>query len=224
MLNEHKITVKGIGNLRLKADWIKMSFSLNSENIDYSAGYEAFAKRIANLQGAGGKVGFDKMDLKSGSIYVATQYKNVKRRSNGESEYVQVFNGYRFNTELILSFDFDSEKLGEVIKAVVSSDADPKFEIEFTVKDKQAVINSLLSAAAKDAKAKADVLCTSLGASLGKLSSISYNWDEIEIRSHSSYKMTYNMVCDSVGSSPAIDFTPEDVEVEDSATFVWDIE
>ncbi len=221
MNGEHKITVKGIGKLKLAVDWIKISFSLTSCDTDYSTGYEAFAKRIAKLQDAVASVGFKKDDLKASSIKVTTSYKDVKCKNNGVTEYKTVFDGYKFDTDLNISLPFDSKKLGNVLKEVALSEADPKFYINFSVKDEETAKNSLLAAAAQNAKTKAEILCKAVGAKLGKLSSISYNWDEIDIYSNTSYAMERRCLC--AGAAPDMDFTPEDVELEDSATFVWDI-
>ncbi len=222
MLDEHKITVKGVGKLKLKVDWIKISFSLTSRDLDYGAGYDDFAKRIVKLQDAIADVGFDKKDLKSNRIKVSTLYKDLKSKIGGATEYKSVFDGYLFDTDLNLSMPFDSKKLGEVLKAVANSGADPKFFINFSVKDEEEAKNKLLAAAAQDAKTKADILCSALGVRLGALYSISYNWGEIDIISRSSYVMERDCLY-AAGAAPDMDFTPEDVEIEDTATFVWDI-
>ena len=222
MCNERKITVKGIGNLKLPVDWVKISFSLNSVDLDYNVGYEAFAKRISNLQDAVASVGFKKDDLKSSVIRVRPNYRTIKRKSKGEEEYKQLFAGYSFESMLVLSISFDSKKLGDVLNAIAASETDPNFDIQFTVKDGEGAKNMLLAAAAKDAKTKAEILCSAAGAKLGKLYSISYNWEEINIYSRTKYDM--NTICDCVcENSPTVELSPEDVEVEDSATFVWDI-
>ena len=223
MYDEHKITVKGIGNLKIAVNWVKISFSLTSENMDYNAGYEAFANRISKLQNAVASVGFKKDDLKSSIIKVSPKYRTIKRKTKGEEEYKQLFAGYSFESLLTLSIPFDSKKLGDVLKAIAISETDPDFDIIFTVKDVEGAKNMLLAAAAKDAKTKAEILCSSAGAKLGKLYSISYNWEEINIYSHTKYDM--DRICNSVcENSPTIELSPEDIDVEDSATFVWNIE
>ena len=61
---------------------------------------------------------------------------------------------------------------------------------------------------------------------LGSLVKINYNWEEIHIHSNTFYDMEEKMI--GWGSSPdlystGIDYTPDDIDVTDDASFVWEI-
>ena len=131
--------------------------------------------------------------------------------------------GYEFNSSLKLSFDFNPERLGKALEKLSKSEVKPNISILFSVKNKEAIKNKLLAAAAQDAKNKAEILCTALGAKLGQLLKINYNWDEINVYSN----MRYEKQCfdqSAAATADIIDFTPEDIDLTDNAFFVWEIE
>lgn len=215
MEQNREITVKGIGSLKASADCVELSMSLSMLRKDYSEGYEEFTYHLERLQKFVCSAGFGKKDIKTKRISITTEYESVKQ--NGV--YKDVFKGYDFSTELKVTFDFDSKLLGEVLKAIASSGTNPKTRVIFTVRDKEAAKNKLLENAAKDARTKAEILCAASGVKLGRLMSIHYNWDELEIFSHTDYTLNSEL---SVGSAE-IDFTPDDIDLEDNASFVWEI-
>lgn len=95
----------------------------------------------------------------------------------------------------------------------------PEISIRFSVKDKNKISDDLLQDAAKNAMHRAKILCEALGAKLGTLIDISYNWGEINIYSETRYD-SEECLCESVIDT----FTPDDIDFEDTATFVWEIE
>ncbi len=217
MERNREITVKGIGSLSVPVDWVILSLTLEELNKDYKAGYANFENHICALQEAVASAGFKKTDLKTTEITVTTKYESVKK--NGT--YIEEFIGYRFRNDLKLAFNFDSKKLGIVLQAIGNSGVTPRINIDFSVNDKEAVKNRLLASAAKDAKQKAIILCEAMGVKLGKLLIIQYNWDEIEIRSFSRCEQE---ICVAGDALSPVDFTPDDISVEDDACFVWSIE
>lgn len=216
MERNREITVKGIGSLKAPVDLVILSLSLDELNKDYEAGYADFENHICALQEAVVSAGFRKSDLKTTEITVTTKYENTKRSGT----YTDVFVGYQFSNDLKLEFDFDSQKLGGILQAVGKSGVNPKVKVQFSVKDVEAVKNRLLANAAKDARQKATVLCEAMGVKLGKLLTIQYNWDEIDIYSSVNYEKHVRVT----GALPSIDFTPDDIFIEDNACFVWAIE
>jgi len=216
MERERLITVKGIGTLKIPVDFIEVEFELRELNKDYEQGYSIFENSIYDLQKIITSLGFDKENLKTSEVDVKPEYDSIKKNGN----YVQIFKGYIFDCELKLRFDLDSKKLAELLKAVSKSKAKPRIDIEFTVKDKEAVKKSLLAASAKDAREKADILCNAMGVKLGNLLTINYNWEEVRIYSPTRLSQHQELCC--CGAAP-IDFTPDDIDVTDDASFVWEI-
>ncbi len=222
MERNREITVKGIGDLKIPVDFVEIQLILEELDKNYTNGYQTFEVHILELQEIIEDIGFKKEDLKTSAINVYPKYENVRKNDT----YVDVFKGYKFFSEMKLCFDFDSKKLGEVFFSISQSNVNPKMNVNFTVKDKEAVKKRLLGKAAKDAKEKALILCEAMGVKLGKLITINYNWDEINIYSSAKYEMDASprMLCAGTSNNSYLDFTPDDISVEDDVSFVWEIE
>jgi hypothetical protein len=134
----------------------------------------------------------------------------------------QVFNGYIVRHKLKLEFDFDMERLAQTLSAVASCRTHPQLNIDFTVKDATSINEEMLRSAAVNAKQKAEILCSASGVSLGELLAIDYNWGELDIRSRTRYDMDEKCLAAPAAALP-IDIAPDDIDVSDTATFVWAI-
>ncbi len=226
------ITIKGIGSLDMPVDLIEIDFTLKEMNKDYKKGHEIFDNYILELQNIVQSLGFDITDLKTSDIRVTTEYENKKKGGR----YIDVFVGYNFETEMTLSFDLDSKKLGDIFIAVSNSKASPKIEVSFTVKDRESVKTRLLGNAAIDAKKKATVLCEAVGTKLGKLLTVNYNWRDLNLYSTTKYRrddfdededLIYKgRICYDALPTLSLhkwNFTPKNINVEDEAYFIWEI-
>ena len=95
---------------------------------------------------------------------------------------------------------------------------------DYTVKDPEAAKNELLGRAVKDAKAKAAVLADASDVKLKEIQTIDYSWDELdfEVRPMSDM-MLRSEKCMEAGGSYDFDIEPDDIEVSDTVTVVWEI-
>ncbi|MGN1166918.1 MAG: SIMPL domain-containing protein [Lachnospiraceae bacterium] len=214
------ITVKGIGNIAISPDYVVISMSLQSKDKDYETSMELAAQKIEYLNTSLESIGFDKKSVKTTGFDVFTAYDSVRDR---EGNYRRVFEGYTCNHNLKVEFDFDTKRMAKTLSAISKCLAEPEISISFTVKDSAAVNEMLLKSAAVNAKQKAQILCEASGVKLGELLSIDYNWEELNIYSNTDYQLE-----DKCLAAPAalsnIEIEPEDIKVNDTATFVWGIE
>ena len=212
------ITVKGTGCVSAAPDVVELRLSLDSRCPEYQAAMEQARGRIASLTDALVSVGFEKSELVTSSFNINTDYES---RRNSYGEYVSIFLGYRVSHDLKLEFDLDMAKLSKTLGAISKCAAEPKLTIRFKVKDRAAVGAALLRSAAENARAKAEILASASGVSLGEIVSICYDWAELNVYSRTKYLSTN----DSIDMSCAcdIDIEPEDIEAEDTATFIWQI-
>lgn len=215
---EKTITVKGTGNISVQPDLAVVSLTLNSLDRDYEKAMQYASEKLSALQSALRNIGFDNADLKTTSFNVNTEYESI-RDKNGN--YKSVFEGYACVQGLKLEFDFDTKVLSRVLSAIAACISEPQLNIRFSVKDKNAVNDALLESAATNARKKAEVLTKASGVTLGELISINYNWAELDIYSDTRYGMAKECMCTS--SPMNMDITPDDIEVGDSATFMWAI-
>ena len=94
--------------------------------------------------------------------------------------------------------------------------------MQFTVKDKGAVDAALLQSACANAKAKAEILTKASGVTLGELVSIDYNWGELHLYSPTHYEMEADCLMKICAAPTAMDIEPDDIDISDSVTFVWE--
>lgn len=206
------ITIKGVGTVSVKPDYITIMLRIASKDKDYSKAIDNANERIAMLQKSITSVGFAKEDLKTLMFRVNTFYDNDVKKQKAT---------YVCNYSLKLSFDLDTNRLAQALNSISDSGADANFNIQFTVKNPEKVNQELLKSAAENARQKAEILCAAAGVNLGELVSINYDWGEVSVVSASSYSMNREMVRGI--SSPVPEFEPEDIQANDTATFIWEI-
>lgn len=214
------ITVKGMGRVTTAPDYVAISMNLEAHEMDYEATMELAAKNIELLNLSLEEIGFEKKSVKTTNFNVRTDYDRV-RDKNGN--YNSVFNGYICSHRLKVEFDFDTKRLGQTLYAISHCLADPELSIAFTVKDPSAVNKELLKSATINAREKAEILCEASGVELGELLTIDYNLGELNVISHTNYMLEEKCMAMPVGSLADIDIEPDDIDVSDTATFVWEI-
>lgn len=214
------ITVKGMGRVTTAPDYVVISMSLEAHEKNYEATMGLAANKIEQLNASLTEIGFEKKSVKTTNFNVRTDYDRVKDR-NGN--YTSVFNGYICTHRLKVEFDFDTKRLAQTLYAISRCLANPELSISFTVKDPSAVNTELLKSATINAKEKAQILCEASGVELGQLLTIDYNWGELNVVSRTDYMLEEKCMAMPVGSLADIDIEPDDIDVSDTATFVWEI-
>jgi len=215
------ITVKGIGRVSTPPDYVVISMTLESKALEYEISMEQAAEKIAQTNASLEAVGFEPKSIKTTSFDVRTEYDHEKDRYGN---YKSVFSGYVCRQRLKVEFDFDTKRLAQTLYAISKCLAEPEISISFTVKDPAAVNTELLRSATENAREKAKILCEASNVQLGSLLSIDYNWGELNIVSKTNYVLEERcmaMPCDGLAD---IDIEPDDIDVSDTATFVWEIQ
>ena len=161
---------------------------------------------------------FNKKDLKTTNFNITTSYKSYYDENNN---YKSKFDGYKCEQDLKLEFDLDMEILSKVITAITKSKVEPRFNIRFSVKDKDEINKELLIKATENARSKAEVLTKAARVTLGRLVSIDYNWSEINIYSNTTYEIENKSYAIAETYAPSIE--PEDIKISDTVAFVWEI-
>lgn len=213
------ITVRGIGRATAKPDTVVLSMSLDSRALEYDKALEIASDNIEEIIRVLMDVGFDKDAVKTTSFNVRTDYDSVKDR-NGN--YRQEFRGYVVNHNLKVEFSLDVKRLSQALSAIAGCLSHPQISISFVVKDAAAVNEEMLRSATANARKKAEILCDASDAALGKLLSIEYNWGELNICSDTRYSLAEDCLAAPMMAN-SIDIEPDDITVNDTATFVWEI-
>ena len=214
------ITVKVMGNVKTAPDYVVVPMNLEAQGMEYEETMEQAAHQIDYLNTSLEAVGFEKKSVKTTNFNVRTAYESVKDK-NGN--YKSVFNGYVCSHRLKVEFDFDTKRLAQTLSAISKSLAKPELSIAFTVKDPSAVNKELLKSATINAREKAKVLCEASDVELGDLLTIDYNWGELNIVSRTDYMLEERVMAMPMRAMADMDIQPDDIEVSDTATFVWEI-
>lgn len=215
---ERLITVKGIGNINIKPDLIIINIELVSHKYDYEETMKLATDSVSKLEKAIEEAGFNKKELKTTSFNIRTSYKSYYDENKN---YKNKFDGYICEQGLKLQFDLDMQVLSKVLTAITKSGVEPRLNIRFSVKDKEKVNEELLINATENARRKAEVLAKASKVNLGKLLTINYNWSEVGIYSKTTYEMENKSLVMEEAYAPNIE--PDDIELSDTATFVWEI-
>lgn len=211
------ITVKGIGKASAKPDYVVLSMTLQSNHLDYDQAMDIAADHIQQLNTALAAIGFESSSVKTTNFHVHADY---DRAEDHNGNYKSVFKGYEITHNLKLAFDFDMSRLSKTLAAIADCLSHPQLSVAFTVKDTTAIHEEMLRSATANAKRKAEILCEASGVELGDLITIDYNWGELDAYSHTNYRCCEDAM-PLMARSRAIDIEPEDIDVSDTATFVW---
>lgn len=216
---EKRITVKGIGRATAKPDTIVLTMSLKSHAQEYDKAMEIAANSISNITKAIEGVGFEKDMVKTINFNVQTKYDSFKDR-NGN--YRSKFNGFLVCHDLKLEFDIDTKLLSKVLSVLARTEVNPELSVSFIIKDSTVINEEMLRSATENALKKAKVLCDASNVTLGNLILIDYNWGELNVCSNTSYNLNRECLLDTLYEDD-IDIEPDDIDVRDTVTFVWEI-
>ena len=212
------ITVRGTGNVTLKPDRTVVSLMLKSLDKDYGKSAEKASKQLEALRSALTEAGFAADALKTEHFNVYAEHEG---RPDKNGVYRNYFLGYACTHAMKLEFDADSALLSRALSAIAQCVADPELNIRFTVKDRAAAEEELLRSAAENARKKAGILAAASGVQLGELLSIDYNWGELQVFSDTNCSIQAKAMRAECSMDMNVD--PADIELSDSAAFVWEI-
>ncbi len=212
------IRVTGKGQLKVHPDMTRITIELEGIHMDYTDTLMESSRATEEMKKLLVPYGFQRSDLKTLSFDVNTQYESYKVKD----EYKRRFVGYKYSHVMKVEFESDNLLLGKILYALAHSSLHPEFRISYTVKDPEAVKNELLGKAVQDAIAKAEVLSSAAGLKLGDIQDMDYSWGRIDFE----YKVTDKCLAPNVAEgygSYDMDIEPDDIEVQDIVTVVWEI-
>ncbi len=131
------IVVKGEGNVTAKPDYIEVSLTIKSLDMDYEKSMEISNEKIMLLIQKLEEIGFNKNDLKTSSFNIDASYDYSDNRNIK-------FEGFECSQRLNLHFDFDTVLLTKTLTTIARTIKDPEIDVDFTVKDKTAVKEAVL--------------------------------------------------------------------------------
>lgn len=217
------IRITGKGLIKVHPDMTRITITLEGLYKDYAETLRRSGQDTDKLKGILSAFGFERTDLKTLNFNVDTEYESY----NENGTYKQRFVGYRYRHQLKLEFESDNARLGKILYALANCPLHPEFRLGYTVKDPEAAKNELLGKAVTDAKEKAGVLTAAAGVTLGDIQSIDYSWGEIDFEVRPMNRTLMGEKCmasPTAAGSYDLDIEPDDIEVSDTVTVVWEIE
>lgn len=223
---ERTIRITGKGNLAVKPDTVRLIMTLEGIQKEYDDTVKASAEMTESLKDTFVKLGFLRDSVKTLYFNVQAEYESYQAK---DKSWKRRFEGYKFIHRVKVEFPSDNKMLGKVLYAVGHSPLQPEFSIEYTVKNPEKSKNELLTNAIKDAKEKAEVLTKAAEISLGNIITIDYSWAEIDFVSRPMNRMALEERClaaPMMEEEPGydIDIDPDDIEVSDNVTVIWEIQ
>ncbi len=216
------IRVTGKGQIKVKPDMIRITMTLTGLYKEYGEALHHSSEDTEVLKDVLTEFGFERSDLKTLSFNVDTEYESYRDRNN---DYKQKFVGYRYNHILKVEFESDNDRLGKILYALANCKVKPEFRISYTVKDPEESKNLLLGKAVTDARDKAFVLTQAGGITLKDIQSIDYSWGEIDFEYRPMRGDVLMECCEApTAKSYSLDIEPDDINVSDTVTVVWEIE
>lgn len=216
------IRVTGRGLLRVAPDATRVTMTLEGCSAAYDEALRRSSEETEQVKALLSRLGFERTDLKTLDFRIDADYESYQDK---EGVYRQRFVGYRFTHTMKVEFPSDSDRLGRVLSALASGSVRPEFRVSYTVSDPEGARNALLERAVADATEKAAALTRAGGVPLGDLQSIDYSWGRIDFevlpRKVDGLVECCEIPIEAFGCAP--DITPDDIEVSDAVTVVWEI-
>ena len=220
---ERTIRVTGKGKLAVHPDTIRLRLCMEGMHGEYQLALQTSSMMTEELKKLIEHQGFCRNDLKTLNFQIDAEYESYQDKK--DKSWKRRFSGYKFEHRMKLEFPSDNDKLGRLLYALAHSNVHPEISIEYTVADPEAAKGELLRKAVQDSKAKADVLTSAAGVQLGCIRSIDYSWRQIEMVTRPLDRaMLMAPTCDSECNSYQMDIDPDDIDIEDTVTVVWDIQ
>ena len=224
MSNTRTIRVTGKGQIKVKPDTTRITMTLEGTYPEYGKALRHSSLDTEHLKDVLSAFGFERSDLKTLNFNVETEYESYKDKGT----YKQRFVGYKFRHMMKVEFPSDNDRLGKVLYALANCPVKPEFRLSYTVSDPEAAKNELLGKAVTDAKEKASVLTQAAGVTLKDIQSIDYSWGEIDFEYRPMNRMLMADECLATpmvaeGASYDMDIEPDDIDVSDTVTVLWEI-
>lgn len=212
------IRVTGKGQLKVHPDMTRITISLEGLHKEYEKTLKCSSEDTEELKSLLVPFGFERADLKTLSFNVEPEHEEYKEKEAYKYRLI----GYKYRHVMKVEFESDNKRLGKILYALANCPLHPEFRLSYTVKDPEAVKNELLGKAVQDAVAKAEVLAGAAGLKLGDIQNVDYSWGEIDFE----YRPMKCLIAEpgmAEGGRYAMDIEPDDIEVQDTVTVVWEI-
>lgn len=164
------------------------------------------------------KTGFTKEEMKTRNFSVREEkkYDEIAR--------TYLMNGYSFNQNAKIKFDYDRERLANIMEKLSKMDDAPNCRINFGIKDKKECKRQILASAYKDAELQAEAIANASRKALKQCVKIDFKPITTNYISRAGFDgdmMCKTAIGAGVKETIVNTFIPEDIELSETLYCVW---
>lgn len=215
------IKITGKGQIKVKPDVTRITITLEDQFNEYEETLCRSSEDTEKLRELVQTLGFEKTDLKTLRFNVDPAYESYQENNEYKSRFV----GYEYCHNMKLEFESDNDRLGKILYALAHCPLNPQFRLSYTIKDPEATKNKLLGKAVSDAKEKAVVLANASGVQLKDIQNVDYSWGRIDVEIEP-IRLASSKVCkcSELVDNYSLGIEPEEIDLSDTVTIIWEIE
>jgi uncharacterized protein YggE len=213
------IRVTGKANMKVAPEQTKVRLTIRGFAMEYG---DALAKSVEDtkiIKDAIESCGIDRASLKTENFYTSEKTKSVKDQY-GNTSYRHI--GYDVTHYLNFTFDNNNEILGKVLYVLSKLSINPRIDVSYVIKDSEVYKTELIALAVEDAKRKALAMTNAAQVTLGDIVSMDYSYETFYWESRQYVHMDCDVMC-KADAAFDVDMTPEDANIADTVTIVWEI-
>lgn len=228
-LEPNLIKISATARASKEPDQVELDISFYGECNEKDECITQYNKDLSAILLALDNIGFDKESIRQSGFKVYPHRESVYEKvGEDKDDYyyrTEMVKGYEYESHATLLMDADEDLYGNAWLALLETDGSFSFQFDFGLKDEASVEKELLASAVEQAKARAEILASAAGASLGRIASIEHT-----VRNTFDGYAGHFLCCeDSCMSTPSNenmipDFNPDDITVYCSIEAAWFIE
>ena len=215
-----EIIVKGTGTDFFTPDQVVLNLTFNEKAQNYNV---ALINGVNNVQKFIQEIllknDFSTDDMKTRNFVI----KENKRYDETSRKYF--FDGFSFNQSATLKFDYNKEKLANIMEQLSKLDGAPNCLINFSVKNEKECRKKVLSQAYSEAETQAHTIAEAAGKTLKQCMKVDF--EPFSTKYISNSRLGSETVYKSALCSPDITsklintFTPEDITISETLYCLW---
>lgn len=214
-----EIIVQGKSSDFFKPDEVNLNINFITKGQTYE---EVLRKGILNVQYFADEIllknGFRLEDMKTRNFVIKeeTKYDSVKHQ--------RIFEGFSFNQSAALKFDYNKDRLANIMIEISKLDNAPTCKVDFKIKNEKECRRSILSKAYLDAQEQAMIIATAANKNLKQCVKVDFKPFTTDYYSKAQFGTNvFEAEKKCVGAAQAIvnTFTPEDIELVEVLYCLW---
>ena len=210
-----EISVEGKATLFYTPDMVIMNFNFITKGNSYEEVLNIGVKNVESfINELLKKHGFTNEDLKTNNFIIKEETKY------NEDTHKYEFDGYYYNQNAVLKFEYDKEKMAEMMEDISKLSNPPFYQINFGLKDEEKVRKNILTLAYNDALKKAEIISNASGYKLIRCLKTDFRPFTSEYLSQTSINPKM-LSMDSVSQNIMNIFTPMEIEITEVLYCLW---